>query len=280
MERTSIRLGGVELASSIMNASGPRSAERGEIYELSAVHAGALVFKSCNIAGLEQPENLKNRGAAHFAAIACELVPRGKKLIGSIVGASEDEFVAVAKTLERAGVAILELNLADDYVRDSLGPFASLERLKALIGRVRGEVGCVLAVKVPPQCPYEPRAIADLFKSMRVAIAVCQNDLPKDLEVDLASATANGTARPLSQAHAFFRESEGLLDIVAVGGINAGRDAYLAHLAGAKAVQVGSALIKEGAGALARIDRELEAIMAEQGKRSVEEIVGKLRFAG
>jgi dihydroorotate dehydrogenase len=280
MERTSIRLGGVELASSIMNASGPRSAERGEIYELSAVHAGALVFKSCNVAGLEHPENLKNRGAAHFAAIAGELAPRGKKLIGSIVGASEDEFVAVAKTLERAGVAILELNLADDYVRDSLGPFASLERLKALIGRVRGEVGCVLAVKVPPQCPYEPRAIADLFKSMRVAIAVCQNDLPKDLEVDLASATANGTARPLSQAHAFFRESEGLLDIVAVGGINAGRDAYLAHLAGAKAVQVGSALIKEGAGALARIDRELEAIMAEQGKRSVEEIVGKLRFAG
>jgi dihydroorotate dehydrogenase (fumarate) len=186
--------------------------------------------------------------------------------------------VAVAKTLDRADVAILELNLADDYVRDSLGPFASLERLKALIGRVRGEVGCVLAVKVPAQCPYEPRAIADLLKSMRVAIAVCQNDLPNDLEVDFASATAKGPARPLSQAHAFFKESEGLLDIVAVGGIGGGRDAYLAHLTGAKAVQVGSALIKEGAGALARIDRELDAMLAEQGKRSVEEIVGKLRF--
>jgi dihydroorotate dehydrogenase (fumarate) len=280
MERTSIRLGGVELASSIMNASGPRSAERGEIYELSAVHAGALVFKSCNLAGLEQPENLKNRGAAHFAAITGELIPRGKKLIGSIVGASEDEFVAVAKILDRAGVAILELNLADDYVLNSVAPFASLERLKSLVGRVRGEVGCVLAVKVPPKNPYEPRAIADLLKSMRVAIAVCQNDLPKDLEVDLATATAKGPARPLSQAHAFFKESEGLLDIVAVGGINGGRDAYLAHLTGARAVQVGSALIKEGAGALARIDRELEAILAEHGKHSVGEIVGKLRFAG
>jgi dihydroorotate dehydrogenase len=280
MERTSIRLGGVELASTIMNASGPRSAERGEIYELSAVHAGALVFKSCNLAGLENPENLRNRGAAHFAAIAGELVPRGKKLIGSVVGTSEDEFVAVAKTLDRAGVAILELNLADDYVRNSVAPFASIERLKALIGRVRGEVGCVLAVKVPPDCPYAPRAVADLFKSMRVAIAVCQNNLPKDLEVDLASAVVKGPARPLSQAHEFFKESEDLLDIVAVGGINGGRDAYLAHLSGAKAVQVGSAIIKEGAGALARIDRELDALLEEQGKRSVEEIVGKLRFAG
>ena len=81
MERTAIRLGGVELSSSVMNASGPHSAERGEIYELSARHQGALVFKSCNIAGLEAPENLKNRGVEHFAAIARELVPRNKMII-------------------------------------------------------------------------------------------------------------------------------------------------------------------------------------------------------
>ena len=70
MERTAIRLGGVELHSSVMNASGPHSAERGEILELSQRHRGALVFKSCNVAGLEAPENLKNRGVEHFAAIA------------------------------------------------------------------------------------------------------------------------------------------------------------------------------------------------------------------
>src|SRR5215468_4794740 len=123
MERTAIRLGGIELHSTIMNASGPRSAERGEIYELAALHAGALVFKSCNRAGLEHPENLKNRGVEHFAAIAGELVARGKKIIGSIVGTSGDEFISVARTLDRAGVAILELNFADDYVANSVAPF-------------------------------------------------------------------------------------------------------------------------------------------------------------
>ena len=124
----------------------------------------------------------------------------------------------------------------------------------------------MLAVKVPPKLAIEPRAIADLFKSMRVAIAVCANDLPKDLEIDLQTGTAKGPRRTLSQAHAFFQASEGLLDVVAVGGINSGRDAYIAHLTGAKAVQVGSALIKEGAGALGRIDRELDALLAENGK--------------
>ena len=137
-----------------------------------------------------------------------------------------------------------------------------------------------LAVKVPPRAPFEPRAIADLFKSMRVAIAVCANDLPGEISAfDLANGTVEGASRTLSQANAFFKESENLLDVVAVGGINTGRDAYIAHLTGAKAVQVGSALMKEGAGALGRIDRELDSELAEHGHNSVSEIVGKVRFA-
>src|SRR4029077_16909690 len=103
----------------------------------------------------------------------------------------------------------------------------------------------------------EPRAIAEVFKSLRVGVAVCANDLPKDLEVDLRTGAATGPQRTLSQVHAFYQASEGLFDVVAVGGINGGRDAYIAHLTGAKAVQVGAALIKEGAGPLGRHRSEL-----------------------
>jgi dihydroorotate dehydrogenase (fumarate) len=279
MGRTAIRLGGIEIESSVMNASGARSAERGELDELCSAHRGAIVFKSCNTAGLESPDNLKNRGVEYLAAIARELAARDRKIIGSVVGASEEEFVAVARILDRAGVSIVELNLADDYVANSVAPFASFERLKSLLGRVRGEAGCVLAVKVPPRIAFEPRAVADLLKSMRIAIAVCANDLPKEIAVNVADATVQGASRTLSQAHAFFKESENLLDVVAVGGINTGRDAYIAHLTGARAVQVGSALMKEGAGALARIDRELDALLAEHRHTSVSEIVGTVRFA-
>jgi dihydroorotate dehydrogenase (fumarate) len=281
MERTTIRLGGIEINSSVMNASGPRSAERGEIYELSAVHRGAVVFKSCNIAGLEQPENLKNSGVEYFAAIARELHARNKIIVASVVGNTEDEIVSVAKTLDRAGANILELNLADDYVMNSVAPFSSFERLKSVIGRVRGETAAVLAVKLPPKgLTFTPRAIADLMKSLRVSILVCANDLPKDLDLDMKSGAVKGPQRALSQVNVFFREAESLLDIVAVGGVNSGRDAYIAHLTGAKAVQIGSALIKEGAGALGRIDRELDALLAENGHASVAEIIGKLNFAG
>jgi dihydroorotate dehydrogenase len=278
MERTSIRLGGIELTSPVMNASGPHSAEKGEIYELSARHSGAILFKSCNIAGLEAPDNLKNRGVEHFAGLARELTGRGKAVFGSVIGTTDDELVNVARILDRAGVKVLELNLADDYVQNSLASFSSLDRLQAVIGRVRAEVAAVLAVKVPPKLSLEPRAVADLLKQAGVAIAVCANDLPKDLTIDLKAGAASGAKRTLSQVHAFFQAGGGQIDIVAVGGINGGRDAYIAHLTGAKAVQVGSALIKEGAGALGRIDRELNDLLAENGKSTVNEIVGAIRF--
>jgi dihydroorotate dehydrogenase len=281
MERTAIRLGGVELGSSVMNASGPHSAERGEIYELSARHQGALVFKSCNIAGLEAPENLKNRGVEHFAAIARELVARNKTIIASVVGNSEDEIVKVANILDRAGVKIVELNLADDYVMNSVAPFNSRERLKTLIGRVRGEISAALAVKLPSKPgAIEAEAIAELFKETGVGVAVCANDLPKDMEIGLSTGRIKGASRPLSQTHTFWRLGGGVYDVVAVGGVNTGRDAYVAHLTGAKAVGVGSALIKEGAGALGRIDRELEGMLEKSGKRSVNDIVGQASFEG
>ena len=281
MERTSIRLGGIEINSSVMNASGPRSAERGELYELSAVHRGAVAFKSCNMAGLEQPENLKNNGVEYFAAIARDLHARNKIIVGSVVGNTEDEIVSVATTLDRAGANILELNLADDYVMNSVAPFASLERIKTLLGRVRGETSAALAVKLPPKgLTFTPRALADLMKSLRVSILVCANDLPKDLDLDTKTGAVKGADRILSQVNAYFREADWLLDIVAVGGVNTGRDAYIAHLTGAKAVQIGSALIKEGAGALGRIDRELDALLAENGYSSVAEIIGKVSFSG
>jgi len=278
MERTVIRLGGVELNSSVMNASGPHSAERGEILELARAHRGAIVFKSCNQFGLDKPDNIKNRGVEHFADIAGDLVPRGKSIVASVIGESDDEIVKVATTLDLAGVKVVELNLADDFVQNALAPFSSLERLKGLVGRVRAEIQTRLAVKLPPKLALEPGAVAGLLTSLQVQFVLCANDLPKELEVDLKSGAVKGPMRPLSQVHAYYRAAKGMLEVVAVGGINTGRDAYIAHLTGAKAVQIGSALIKEGSGALTRIDTELDDLLGENGHVSVDEIIGQVNF--
>ena len=280
MERTSIRLGGVELAFGDERV-GSAIGERGEIYELCAVHSGAIVFKSCNRAGLDTPENLKNRGVEFFQSIATELSARNKRVIGSVVGVSEDEFVDVARMLDRAGVSIVELNLADDYVTKSAAPFASFERLKSLARpSSRRDSDCVLAVKAPPRSCRSSRARSPTCSSRCASLLPYAPTICRRIFQSPSRAGGAGPSRTLSQAHAFFKESESLLDVVAVGGINTGRDAYIAHLTGAKAMQVGSALMKEGAGALGRIDRELDSMLGEHGHKSVSEIVGKVRFTG
>lgn len=280
MGRTSITLGGVDLNSTVTNASGPRSATREELLELSGAHNGAVVFKSCNPTGLQSPDNLKNPGVDYYASLARDLAPKGTVVWCSVVGVTEDELVAVAKKLDQAGAKIIELNLADDFVANSVGPFTSTDRLRALLKRVRDEVRAVIAVKVPPSLPRDhAELIAAVFKETGVAVAVCANDLPKGLEFDLAKATVKATQGPLSQTHAFYLAGGGALDVVAVGGVGSGSEAYLAHLTGAKAVQVGSALIKEGTGAIGRIDHELDALLAQNGKSSVNDIIGKVKLA-
>jgi dihydroorotate dehydrogenase len=51
----------------------------------------------------------------------------------------------------------------------------------------------------------------------------------------------------------------GAFDLIAVGSVSNGKDAQAALRCGAKAVQIGSALMKEGPGAFGRIQQELIA---------------------
>jgi dihydroorotate dehydrogenase (fumarate) len=53
------------------------------------------------------------------------------------------------------------------------------------------------------------------------------------------------------------------MDIIAVGGVSTGRDAQAALGCGARAVQIGSALMKEGPGVFARLHSELLAARAQ-----------------
>jgi len=55
----------------------------------------------------------------------------------------------------------------------------------------------------------------------------------------------------------------GALDLIAVGGVSTGSDAHEALRRGAKAVQIGSALVKEGPGVFRRIQQEF---LADQGR--------------
>jgi dihydroorotate dehydrogenase len=71
-----------------------------------------------------------------------------------------------------------------------------------------------------------------------------------------------------------YRVTGGKLDIMGVGGVKDGLTALEKIKAGAKAVQVMTAIRSEGAGVARRISLELLALMEKEGVRSLEELVG------
>ena len=67
------------------------------------------------------------------------------------------------------------------------------------------------------------------------------------------------------------------IDLVGVGGVATGRDAFELILCGAKAVQVGSCHWTEGPACFARIAQELTDLMHRKGYSSIEGFRGKLK---
>jgi len=82
----------------------------------------------------------------------------------------------------------------------------------------------------------------------------------------------------LLNVHSFYQRLEDKIDIVGVGGVRNGTDAFEYALAGAKAVQVGSGFAHEGLAIFEKINVELAKILDEKGYKNVEDARGKLKF--
>lgn len=73
----------------------------------------------------------------------------------------------------------------------------------------------------------------------------------------------------------FYAAAEGKIDLIGVGGISNGAQAYAKIRAGAKAVQLYSALVFKGPGLVTEINRDLKARLKADGFGSISEAVGK-----
>ena len=80
---------------------------------------------------------------------------------------------------------------------------------------------------------------------------------------------------PSTQVLSLFAQALGDdFDLIGVGGISTGADAYAKIRAGAQAVQLYSALVYKGASLVARINEDLASLLKADGFSSVDEAVG------
>lgn len=203
----------------------------------------------------------------------------------------------IAKSPSLSKIKALELNLACPNVIGKPIIAYDFDQMKDILGQVTKAMkgtGVALGIKLPPYLdgPHFQQA-ADILNQFESSIAYVAsiNTLGNSLVVDMHSEapviSSNQGFAGLSGAAVKYTALANVrklrvalndsIDVVGVGGVHSGQDAFDLILCGATAVQVGTCHWTEGPKCFDRICKELEAIMQSKGYSSIDDFKGKLK---
>lgn len=298
--------GGVAFAHPVLAASGCLGTGRDVPVLVDLRRLGGIVTRSLTLApckGAPAPRaaetpagflswvGLQNPGVERFVEEDLPKLTRSQTpVIASIAGSSPDEYIRVASYLHlRPGIVALEINLsAPDEERHGDPFYSHPERMNEVVGSVARHARVPTFVKLPPLLP-------DLVGTARTCVRAGAHgltliDAVPGLAIDTQrlrsrlSAPVGGLSgpaiKPIALA-AVYRVARALpnVPIMGVGGISSGEDAAEFLLAGAWAVQVGTALLVNPL-APEEIARGLLGYLTAKGIASPAELRGQLRVRG
>jgi dihydroorotate dehydrogenase (NAD+) catalytic subunit len=205
-------------------------------------------------------------------------------LIVSVYGFSTSEFVKVAKAATVAGADALELNVSCPHVKEA---GAEIGRNSGLVAEVVREVKN--NVEVPVFVKLTPN-VNDIVEIARAAVEAGADGLTaintvRAMAIDVETirpilanrigGLSGPAIKPLAVrcVYEIYREL-GAVPIVGCGGITSWRDAVEFMLAGASAVQIGTAVAMKGLGVFRSVTRGISFYLKRKGFRSVKDIVG------
>ncbi len=231
-----------------------------------------------------------NQGLEAFAGRLSKRPRKG--IVGANIGANKD---ATDRTQDYVTGLTRLWGLADYFTVNISSP--NTPGLRALQTRAALEdlLGRLAEARkdLPGEAPVYLKVAPDLEDGEVEAIVAASADggltgiivsnttigRPVTLMSNLASQTGGLSGAPLmgpstyilSRFHA--ANDRGLV-LIGAGGVASGADAYAKIRAGAQAVQLYSAMVYEGPGLVARVKRELSALLKADGFLSVAEAVG------
>jgi dihydroorotate dehydrogenase len=236
---------GVRLPFPAMNAAGT-ALTASELRALAGSRTGAIVLGATTVHPFMHPEfrTLHNPGYDKLVPLARELVTLGEKpVVASIAGATPEEYAVLARAFAEAGVQMIEANLAEPYVDATLRPFEDLTVLRGLLARLTAASALPVSLRLPDVVPLSWAQLGEEVRAAGVRALVARNDF-------------TGFEKLLL-------EGGGGFDVMVAGGIRSGYDVRRALAKGARAVQVGPMLGREGFGVFTRLEREMRIARGE-----------------
>lgn len=238
-------------------------------------------------AGMLNAIGLQNVGVDAFITDKLpQLAPYDTAVIANVFGETEGEYVEVLEKLDAArGVAAVELNVSCPNVEAGGMIFGNDPKALAKVTRA-----CRRATRLPLWVKLSPN-VTDIRDTARAAeaegadaISLVNTFVGMVVDVERRRPVlANGSGglsgpaiRPLAVWMTWQVRRAVKIPIVGMGGIMTGRDAVEFLLAGATAVQVGTANFVTPRAAIDVIDG-IRAWLAERGIASAGELVGTLQ---
>lgn len=240
-------------------------------------------------AGMMNSVGLQNVGAKAFVA---EKLPKLRQfsvpVFANVFGYSTEDYGEVIRILEDApGLAGYELNVSCPNTKHG-GIFFSNDPvlLAEVVADVRRLTKRPLIVKLSPNvAKIEPlakvaeEAGADALSLVNTFIALAIDAKTRAARIGAGFGGLSGPAiKPIALRLVYEASRAVKIPVIGLGGIATGEDAAEFLIAGAQAVQVGTANFWDPT-SLLRITRQLDQFARRQKLSNVSELVGTLQFA-
>ncbi|NUJ97936.1 dihydroorotate oxidase [Candidatus Gracilibacteria bacterium] len=315
MTNMETQIGNIKFSHPIFNASGPACTTLEELEIIGKSESSAIMMKTCSLEPREgNPEprykevplgsinsmGLPNLGYKKYVEFSHILKEKYKKpVIASVVGfcstqACNNDFEIIVKAFQEDSlVDLIEVNLSCPNVVGKPQIAYDFETSDTILSLVENLGNKDIGIKLPPYFdPSHTNAMSEVIKKHpQVKFITCINSVGNTLIID--PETEQPIIKPkggfgglggeyvkpiaLANVRAFYKNLGESVKIIGAGGILNGIDVYEFLLAGASAVQLGTTFAKEGPEAFARIKKEFENYLEKKGKKSLDEVIGKLK---
>jgi dihydroorotate dehydrogenase (NAD+) catalytic subunit len=304
--RLATSLCGIPLKTPVLAASGTYAygVELRDLVDLSAL--GGIVVKGLSRepmdgnppprvweteSGMINSVGLQNIGVRAFVTDKLpqlhELRGAGTAIFANVFGYAVEDYVEVVRVLEDAeGVAAYELNVSCPNTKHGGIFFSSDPALLAeVVGAVRKIARRPLIVKLSPNVArIEPLAKAaeesgaDALSLVNTFVALAIDPKTRKPRLGAGFGGLSGPAiKPIALRMVYEASRSVKIPVVGLGGISNGLDAAEFLIAGASAVEVGTANFWDPS-APVRIARELDEFLQQEGIEHVSKLVGTLKL--
>ncbi len=297
----SVNIGGLQIQNPVLTASGTFGYAREFDHLVDLNRLGGIIVKGLSLeptrgnppprivetpCGMLNAIGLENVGVEAFIRDKLPFLQRlAPPVIANIYGKLEEEYVQLAARIEKlAGVAGIEVNISCPNVKAGGVAFGvDANAAYRVIQRVRNETAKPLIAKLSPNVTD----ITEIALAVQEAGADCLSlintitAMVVDIETrrprlaNITGGLSGPAIRPVAVRMVWQVAQVAAIPIIGIGGIMTAEDALQFLIAGASAVQVGTANFINPRATMDIIDG-LEAFLAERDIAAISEIIGTL----